>query len=295
MAKVILPDLKFTGREDIREFIREFRLYVELNEWGDDKAAKYLAVFLKEEAKDFYHQQIDEVKNSFESLVGALLDRFEGGLALLKYKKDFNSRSRQNGEPLHSYLSALRLLYDKANKAPIVQPLTEDPSTAERVKNSEQKATLEYYNHRRDEDILCQFVNGLNIESREVLIRQDDLLQTPVETIVKRLANLEEERKALKDEGKVSVKGTQVVDKDDSNLDKMVEERIDAKLKELMTNKPRQTPVAAVRRGGKRVPFQQQGPKPTDVCRACNGRGHWARNCPSLNVEKAGQGPRYQP
>ena len=66
MAKVILPDLKFTGREDIREFIREFRLYVELNEWGDDKAAKYLAVFLKEEAKDFYHQQIDEVKNSFE-------------------------------------------------------------------------------------------------------------------------------------------------------------------------------------------------------------------------------------
>lgn len=115
----------------------------------------------------------------------ALQDRYEGGLALLKYKKEFYGRSRQDGEPLHSYLSALRLLYDRTNKPPTVDPLTEDPSTAERKKNAEQQAVFEYFKRRRDEDILCQFVNGLSSETKEVLIRQDDLLQTPVETVVK--------------------------------------------------------------------------------------------------------------
>lgn len=38
--------------------------------------------------------------------------------------------------------------------------------------------------------MLCQFVNGLKKEQREILIRQDDLLRTPV---VKRIATLDGE------------------------------------------------------------------------------------------------------
>ena len=39
--------------------------------------------------------------------------------------------------------------------------------------------------------MLCQFVNGLKKEQKEILIRQDDLLRTSVETVVKRIATLE--------------------------------------------------------------------------------------------------------
>jgi len=52
---------------------------------------------------------------------------------------------------------------------------------------------------------------------------------------------------------------------------------------------------AAVWRGGKQTGRQRPGPKPTDVCRACNGHGHWARSCPTLNESGAGRGSRLQP
>ena len=101
---VVLPDVKFTGQEDIREFLRDFEIFVSLNEWSDEKAGKYLAVYLKDEAKAFYHQQEEDVRKSYKRLSKALTDRYEGGLALLKSKKEFNGRVRKDGEALHSYL-----------------------------------------------------------------------------------------------------------------------------------------------------------------------------------------------
>lgn len=74
-----------------------------LNEWSDKKAGKYLAVYLYDEPKAFYHQQDKDVRKSYERLSKALTDRHEGGLALLKYKKEFNSRLRKDGEALQSY------------------------------------------------------------------------------------------------------------------------------------------------------------------------------------------------
>ena len=65
-------------------------------------------------------------KKSYSALVKALQDRCEGGLALLKYKREFYGCSRQDGETLHSYLSVLRLLYNKVNKPPNVESLPED-------------------------------------------------------------------------------------------------------------------------------------------------------------------------
>jgi len=61
------------------------------------------------DVKAFYHQQSEAVRKSFSELSKALMQRYEGGLALLKYKRDFNSRSRKEGEPLHSYLADLRV------------------------------------------------------------------------------------------------------------------------------------------------------------------------------------------
>ena len=65
-------------------------------------------------------------------------------------------------------------------------------SAAQKKKNNGQIGTLAFYKSENAEDVLCQFVNRLRKDLRELLIRQDDLLKTPVETVVKRIATLEE-------------------------------------------------------------------------------------------------------
>ena len=67
------------------------------------QASTDLAVFFKHDAKAFFHQQSEKVKKSFGQISKALKQRYEEGLALLKYKRDLNLRSRKDGEPLHSY------------------------------------------------------------------------------------------------------------------------------------------------------------------------------------------------
>ena len=101
-----------------RRKLRDFEIYVTVNEWTDEKAGQYLAVYLKDDAKAFYLQQSETMRKSFSELSKALKQRYEGGLALLKYKRDFNSRSRKEGEPLHSYLADLRMAYDRAHPPP---------------------------------------------------------------------------------------------------------------------------------------------------------------------------------
>ena len=173
---------------------------------------------------------------------------------------------------------------------PPLDPLPAEPSDAQKANRKEQEAVLAFYNKRKDEDILCQFINALKPDLREILIRQDDLLKTPVETIVKRIANLEQERESCTQQ----VRATK--EQDLENIDKMVDRVVNQKLKELL--KPSKSPIsAAVKRGGKRN-FQRRGPKPTDLCRVCNGQGHWARNCPNanhLNGKEAGRRPQRQP
>ena len=54
LHRVVLPESKFSGEEDVREFLRDFEMYVAVNEWLDKKAGQYLAVFLKDDTKAFF-------------------------------------------------------------------------------------------------------------------------------------------------------------------------------------------------------------------------------------------------
>ena len=72
--KAILPDCKFDGSDKvpIRQYLMEFELYTELNEWNDEKAAKYLAVHLTGNAKAFLHELIQSdaaITKSYTSAV----------------------------------------------------------------------------------------------------------------------------------------------------------------------------------------------------------------------------------
>jgi hypothetical protein len=112
---------------------------VAVNEWSDEKAGQFLAVFLTDDANAFYHQQQESVRKSYKELSGALKERYEGGLALLKYKKVFNGRCRKSGETLHSYLSELRLAYERAYSPPTVDPLHEGASAEVNNENLSKK------------------------------------------------------------------------------------------------------------------------------------------------------------
>ena len=148
-TKTVLPERKFSG-EDIRDFLRGFEIYVAVNEWSDEKAGQYLAVFLKDDAKAFYHQQSETVRRSYKELSGALKERYEGGLALLKYKKVFNMRCRMDGETLQSYLSALRLSYEGVYSPPKVEVLPEDASTDQKMGACQTRRSFCLLQHKKE-------------------------------------------------------------------------------------------------------------------------------------------------
>ena len=151
-----------------------------------------------------------------------------------------------------------------------------------------------YCEARKAEDALCQFVNGLTKDQTEIiLIWQADLLKTPVETVVKRIATLEEESGRVAKVSAISESGGGDNPTGASNqlgeTEETVSRMVEQKLVRAVSKKFPEGPLsAAVRRGGKRTGRQRPGPKSTDVCRACNGCGHWARSCPTLNESGSG-------
>ena len=117
------------------------------------------------------------------------------------------------------------------------------------------------------------------------MICQDDLLKKSVESVLKQISTLEEEHcdtrkvSAAQRAGKLEshVGGAQDVE-EGARQQPSLENKLDKILKNQRTFQ-----AAAVKKGGKRFPGKQRpDPKRSDICRACNGRGHWARNCPSL-------------
>ena len=96
------------------------------------------------------------------------------------------------------------MAYDRAYAPPVVDELLDSPSAVQKKKNNEQIGALAFYESRKAEDVLCQFVNGLEKGLRELLIRQDDLPKTPVETVVKRIVTWEEKSGGVRKVASVS-------------------------------------------------------------------------------------------
>ena len=83
------------------------------------------------------------------------------------------------------------MAYDRAYAPPVVDELLGSPNAAQKKKNKKQISALAFFFSRKAEDVLCQFVTGLKNNLKELLIRQDDLLKTPVKAVFNRNATLE--------------------------------------------------------------------------------------------------------
>ena len=191
----------------------------------------------------------------------------------------------------------MRLSYEWAYIPPKVDPLLAEANANQKEEHARQEGALVFYNKRRDEDILCQFVNGLGRELREVLIRQDDLLKKTVKTVLTQISTLEEEQEVTKRVSaaqRTEISSNLIDDVVNPNMEDM-RPSLKSKLDEILKNQ-RTMQAAAVKKGGKRFAGRQRpSPKPSDICRACNGQGHWARSCPSLNERGVGRRSPVQP
>ena len=126
------------------------------------------------------------------------------------------------------------MAYDRACPPPIVDELT--TRNSQKKKNNEPIGALAFYESRKAEDVLCYFINGLKKNLREFLIRQDDLLKTPVETVVKRIATLEGESGRVLKVASVSESSGEVnptgADKQVSEIEATVNKTVELKLEE---------------------------------------------------------------
>jgi len=188
--RTVLPDSMFDGSErvPIRQYLAEFDLYVELNEWNE-----YLAVHLTDDAKAFLHELIQRdatATNSYKALKQHLLSRYEGGLATLRYTREWQQRVKRGDESLHQFLTDLRLKYERAFPSPPVLPpqpdaisdLSEEDNQrlTALLRHEKQAGRLEEYQERREMSLKVQLINGLPLNLREVLVSDDGLLSKPL-------------------------------------------------------------------------------------------------------------------
>jgi hypothetical protein len=290
-SKLTLPDSKFSGADDrvgIQQYLRHFQLYVALNEWSDQKAGRYLSVFLTGDAEAFLYELCNEdpekFKNSYAELSARLVQRYEGGLANLRYRREWQQRVRSREESLNSFLSDLRLLYTRAFPKPNVADID-----GEELNKARLDGVTDAYNAIRDSAIKGQFINGLGSELRDILVCDDNLLEKPIDQILRRVASIEAEKSRVKPTF-VAASSTQPdssITENTADFHKLVEDEVQ---KCFVQAAGRYTPGRGAGRGGTRgrrgFGFRDRGggsrgPKSDDLCNVCGGRGHWARRCPS--------------
>ncbi len=81
--------------------------------------------------------------------------------------------------------------------------------------------------------MLCQFINGLDNDLKEVLIRQDDLLEKPVENILKQISTLEEEQGVTKMKVSAAMEIPAEKDKEYGGLEDVVQRTVEKKVEEM--------------------------------------------------------------
>ena len=74
----LLPDC-FTGDPDLQwcDWLDDFELHAEVNEWDDTQRRQYLALWLKGYPRELYRSLTATKKSSYDSLKSALTSHFE--------------------------------------------------------------------------------------------------------------------------------------------------------------------------------------------------------------------------
>lgn len=288
MAKPTLPQRKFKGAEDpegIRSYLKYFKLYVDLNGWNDESAGKFLTISLEGDAQAFlFELPVDgNFRKSFKALSDKLVERYEGGLAVLKYIRDWQQRTRKKGEPLNTYLTDLRVMYDRAFPMQIVADIEDDAKNKIRLAGA---ACAHEVN--KEFAIKAQFINGLEPGVRDILVCDEDIMSKTMDQVLRRVASLEAERSTVQRPVVAAIAGNSGNPGDGTSqaeIQKIIQEEVEKSVDRFALVQGTWIPRGRGRGRGRFQRFRGRGggPKPSDVCHKCGGKGHWQGRCPSLN------------
>ena len=117
-----------------------------------------------------------------------------------------------------------------------------------------------------------------------------------METVLTQISTLEEEQvtKRISAAQRTEKSSNLIDDPGNPSMEEDVQSNLELKNKILKNQRTLQ--AAAVKKGGKRFTGRQRPrPIPSDICWVCNGRGHWAHSCPSLNEGGVGRRPPVLP
>lgn len=275
----VMPSRKFSGHEgtvSIREYIEDFEWLATANAWTPERAAAFLVVHLDGDAKEFVRQLARTDPLSITTLAGlrdALIHRYENNAAVLRNRREWDERRRLPGESIHAYASGLRSCYDRAFPGP---PKPEEPAHGAdgdaTVAQAEAAAIYKFAAAHRESVLLSKFINGLSVSQRDTLVRDESVLKSSLDDVIKRLARLEAELRAT---------NVQAVSAH-SDCDNVSEEQSVAEDGAVAAGAAVQ---AVSQRARPAKPRQRRGALSTDICRNCGGRGHWARDCASPLVQ----------
>jgi len=280
----VMPNNKFSGHEgtvSVREYIEDFEWLIVANAWTEERAAAYCAVHLEGDAKEFVRQlaRTDPLSvKTFAGLRQALLQRYECNAAVLRNRREWDERRRLPGESINIYASRLRSCYDRAFPGPPPpEELAQDAENETKLKHAEAAAVYKFFLAHRESVLLSKFINGLPALQRDVLVRDESVLKSSLDDVIKRLARLEAELGPSTVQAQ-AVSAQLVCDTaatEQSSTTTAVTEAAVQKVSE------RAKPAKAQRR---------RGALNTDICRNCEGRGHWAKDCASPRLQGKGVG-----
>ncbi len=111
--RTILPE-KYHGTSPLQEYLVHFELCAELNHWGSEDKAKYLAVSLRGQAQGLLGSIPKAYLSSFDDLVAALQERFglEGQTEI--FMAELQSRSKTAKESYQELADSIFRLVGKA-------------------------------------------------------------------------------------------------------------------------------------------------------------------------------------
>lgn len=118
----IKPQL-YDGSDDLDEYLTQFNLLAELNNWKDKTKALFLASSLKGGARALLNEMSDGERHSFDDLVDALKNRFGSINRSEVFRAELQTRVRNRNETLPELAQGIKQLTRRAypGTSPVVR------------------------------------------------------------------------------------------------------------------------------------------------------------------------------
>ncbi|KAL5015646.1 hypothetical protein ScPMuIL_007270, partial [Solemya velum] len=106
---IVMPDI-YSGQTKFKDWLIQFEVCKDINNWTDTQACKFMAVKLRGNALQTFTDIDEDHRNDYTSVVQTLRDRFDPDVDPGVYWAQLRNRVRKRGEPLSELASNIQRL-----------------------------------------------------------------------------------------------------------------------------------------------------------------------------------------